>query len=62
MIEMYFFSGEYLNSKTYLNKVKNPILIDRRDKFLDNINFSIKSLNDSILAVPELIESLDIFS
>ena len=37
--ELYFFSGEYLNSKTYLNKVKNPILIDRRDKFLDNINF-----------------------
>ena len=59
--ELYFFSGEYLNSKTYFNKVKNPILIDRRDKFLDNINFSIKTLNDSILAVPQLIESLDVF-
>ena len=59
--ELYFFSGEYLNSKTYLNKVKNPILTDRRDKYLDNINFSIKTLNDSILAVPQLIESLDVF-
>ena len=59
--ELYFFSGEYFSSKSYLTKIKNPILIDRSNRYLDNINFSLKNLNDSILVVPELIESLDVF-
>ncbi len=59
--ELYFFSGDYLASKSYLTKIKNPILIDKRDEFLDNINFSLESLKDSILVVPERIESLDVF-
>ena len=59
--ELYFFLGEYLMSKPYLSKIKNPILIERSDNYLDNINFSLKNLKDSILVVPELVESLDIF-
>ena len=59
--ELYFFLGEYRMSKPYISKIENPILMDRSDKYLDNINFSLKNLKDSILVVPELIESLDVF-
>ena len=59
--ELYFFLGEYRMSKPYISKIENPILMDRSDKYLDNINFSLKNLKDSILVVPELVESLDVF-
>ncbi len=59
--ELYFFLGKYRLSKPYISKIENPILMDRSDKYLDNINFSLKNLKDSILVVPELVESLDVF-
>ena len=59
--ELYFFLGEYRMSKPYISKIKNPILMDRSDKYLDNIIFSLKNIKDSILVVPELVESLDVF-
>ncbi len=59
--ELYFFLGEYRMSKPYISKIENPILMDRSDKYLDNINFSLKNLKDSILVVPEQVESLDVF-
>ena len=59
--ELYFFLGEYLLSKTYFTKIKTPILLEKSYKYLDDINFSLKNLNDSILVIPERIESLDVF-
>ena len=59
--ELYFFLGEYRMSKPYISKIENPILMERSNKYLDNINFSLKNLKDSILVVPKLVESLDVF-
>jgi len=59
--ELYFFLGEYRMSKPYISKIENPILMERSNRYLDNINFSLKNLKDSILVVPELVEPLDVF-
>ena len=60
--QMYFLLGKYILSKSFFLKLNNKAFISKAGTYLDNINFSIDKLSDSLSINPKSFEKANIFS